>query len=425
MPIDSAKKQNYYIGLMSGTSADGIDLALVTFDENNKLKHHASYYQAYSEKIAAKIIALYCAEKNNPKNNEIDRAFELDVELAQLFSKAIKAFLLQEQLSCDDIIAIGSHGQTIRHRPLAKRPFTLQIGCCQTLATLTDIRVVGQFRRKDMALGGQGAPLVPAFHQTIFSEKPVSENSAYENPVDESVTSEDTIGEGSRTNASDVFVVNIGGIANLTFLPATNKLNVIGYDTGVGNALMDDWFRLHNPDSNTHYDKNGDWAAKGKINDDLLRQLLSDDYFQLEPPKSTGREYFHLSWLEKTLNHVKPITSQDVQATLTAFTAITIVTAIKQHNTNSTNITKVYLCGGGAHNQTLKNFINQQLKSESQSKNNNYRLLVTKERGIDGDQLEAVAFAWLAFAYDKKLYSNMPAVTGASRNCTLGTAYFP
>lgn len=410
MPIDSAKKQNYYIGLMSGTSADGIDLALVTFDENNKLKHHASYYQAYSEKIAAKIIALYCAENNNPDNNEIDRAFELDVELAQLFSKAIKAFLLQEQLSCDDIIAIGSHGQTIRHRPLAKCPFTLQIGCCQTLATLTDIRVVGQFRRKDMALGGQGAPLVPAFHQTIFSEKPVSENS---------------VSGGTRTNTSDVFVVNIGGIANLTFLPATNKLNVIGYDTGVGNALMDDWFWLHNPDSNTHYDKNGDWAAKGKINDDLLRQLLSDDYFQLEPPKSTGREYFHLSWLEKQLNHVKPITSQDVQATLTAFTAITIVNAIKQHSTNNLSITKVYLCGGGAHNNTLKNLINQQLQSESHSKSNNYRLLLTKERGIDGDQLEAIAFAWLAFAYDKKLLSSMPAVTGASRGCTLGTAYYP
>lgn len=410
MPIDSAKKQNYYIGLMSGTSADGIDLALVTFDENNKLKHHASYYQAYSEKIAAKIIALYCAEKNNPKNNEIDRAFELDVELAQLFSKAIKAFLLQEQLSCDDIIAIGSHGQTIRHRPLAKRPFTLQIGCCQTLATLTGIRVVGQFRRKDMALGGQGAPLVPAFHQTIFSEKPVSEN---------------TVDEGTRTNASDVFVVNIGGIANLTFLPATNKLKVIGYDTGVGNALMDDWFRLHNPNSNTHYDKNGDWAAKGKINDDLLRQLLSDDYFQLAPPKSTGREYFHLSWLKKQLNHVKPITSQDIQATLTAFTAITIVNAIKQHSTHNISITKVYLCGGGTHNQTLKNLINQQLESEPQSKDNNYKLLLTKERGIDGDQLEAVAFAWLAFAYDNKLFSSMPAVTGASRGCTLGTAYFP
>jgi anhydro-N-acetylmuramic acid kinase len=406
MQINSTKKKNYYLGLMSGTSADGLDLALVTFDENNKLQHHASYYQSYNDETAAKITALYCADNNNPSNNEIDRAFELDVELAQRFAQAINAFLAQEKLSCDDIIAIGSHGQTIRHRPLAKHPFTLQIGCCQTLATLTNIRVIGQFRRKDMALGGQGAPLVPAFHQTIFSE-----SCANEAAIDKSIIN----------NASDVFVVNIGGIANLTFLPATNQLDVIGYDTGTGNALMDDWFQLHNPDSNLHYDKNGDWAAKGKIHDKLLKRLLSDNYFQLAPPKSTGREYFHLLWLKKQLTHINSITNQDIQATLTAFTAITIVNAIKQHSTNNTNITKVYLCGGGTHNKTLKSLINQLLISD----NKKYQLLLTKHKGFDGDQLEAVAFAWLAFAYDKKLLSSMSAVTGASKSCTLGTAYFP
>lgn len=406
MAVSSAEKEKYYLGLMSGTSADGIDLALVSFDDNNKLEHHASYYQAYNNKTAARITALYCAENNNPHNNEIDRAFELDVELAHLFAKAINAFLIQEQLSCDDIIAIGSHGQTIRHRPLVKNPFTLQIGCCQTLATLTNIRVIGQFRRKDMALGGQGAPLVPAFHQIIFSEK---------------LDSETTLNESSIINASDVFVVNIGGIANLTFLPATKKLTVIGYDTGTGNALMDDWFRLHNPESKANYDKNGDWAAKGEINENLLKQLLSDDYFQLAPPKSTGREYFNLSWLKIKLSHIEPIKNQDVQATLTAFTAITIVDAIKHHHTSNKNITKVYLCGGGAHNGTLKDEIDQQLTLEKKQ----YELLLTNQKGIDGDQLEAVAFAWLAFAYDKKLLSNMPAVTGARRSCTLGTAYLP
>lgn len=411
MDILSTKKAKYYLGLMSGTSADGIDLALVTFDEHNKLKHHASYYQAYSNQIAAKIIALYYAENNNPDNNEIDRAFELDVELAHLFSSAINAFLIQEQLGCDDIIAIGSHGQTIRHRPLVNHPFTLQIGCCQTLATLTNIRVIGQFRRKDMALGGQGAPLVPAFHQTIFSE--ITSNDSFVN--------DNTIKEDSTKKASDVFVVNIGGIANLTFLPATNKLAVTGYDTGAGNALMDDWFRLHNPDSKNHYDKNGDWAAQGKVNDNLLKRLLSDDYFQLAPPKSTGREYFNLSWLTVQLSHVEAINNQDVQATLTAFTAITIVDAIKRHDANNRNVTKVYLCGGGAHNCTLTSQINQQLVSESKE----YELLLTNTKGIDVDQLEAIAFAWLAFAYDKKLLSNIPAVTGASRSCTLGTAYLP
>ena len=392
----SHNEPKYYIGLMSGTSADGIDLALVTFNNKNSLKHHASFYQPYSSEIAKKITALY-----TPDNNEIDRAFTLDVELAKLFSKAINAFLAQEQLSCTDIIAIGNHGQTIRHRPQATNPFTLQIGCCQTLATLTNIRVIGQFRRKDMALGGQGAPLVPAFHQTIFSEKPIAD---------------DLIKKGA-----DVFVVNIGGISNLTFLPATSKLDVIGYDTGPGNALMDDWFGLHNPKSKSKYDKNGDWAAKGVINDELLNQLLSDDYFQLVPPKSTGREYFHLSWLQKQLNTVNPITNQDVQATLTAFTAITIVNAIKQHICDNKNIAKVYLCGGGVHNKALKNKINQQLKLQPA----NYELLLTNHKGIDTDQLESIAFAWLAFAYDKKFLSSMSTVTGASKCCTLGNEYLP
>ena len=385
------KNQHYYIGLMSGTSADGIDLALVSFDENNKLEHHAGYYQAYSDETAAKITSLY-----NPSNDEVDRAFELDVELAQLFAKAVNDFLAQEQLSHKNIIAIGSHGQTIRHRPQAVHPFTLQIGCCQTLATLTNIRVIGQFRHKDMALGGQGAPLVPAFHQTIFSE----------NNID---------------NGSDVFVVNIGGISNLTFLPANKNLKVIGYDTGTGNGLMDEWFQLHNPTSNNKYDKNGDWAASGNINDDLLTQLLSDDYFQLAPPKSTGREYFHLSWLEKQLSQVKSVSNQDVQATLTAFTAITIVNAIKQHSSNGISKTKVYLCGGGVHNKSLKSQLNQQLLLAAK----NYELLLTNHKDIDSDQLEAIAFAWLAFAYDKKFLSSMSTVTGASKNCTLGNLYLP
>ena len=396
-----ASRKKYYIGLMSGTSADGIDLALVTFDEYQKLTHHASYYQPYSNEIAAKITSLYCAENNNPDNDEIDRAFLLDVELAKLFAQAINAFLLQEHLSSHDIIAIGSHGQTIRHRPLAKHAFTLQIGCCQTLATLTNIRVIGQFRRKDMALGGQGAPLVPAFHQTIFSER--------------------SLDEESIQNGGDVFVINIGGISNLTFLPASHNLDVIGYDTGTGNALMDDWFQLHNPNHKNNYDNNGDWAASGKINPDLLAKLLADDYFHLTPPKSTGREYFNLSWLEKQLAKVKPLANQDVQATLNVFTATTIVNAIKQHSSASQALTKVYLCGGGIHNKMLKSELNQQLKSQTR----NYELLLTNQKDIDGDQLEAIAFAWLAFAYDKKLLSSMSTVTGASKSCTLGCAYLP
>lgn len=395
-------KQKYYLGLMSGTSADGIDLALVSFDSQNKLHHHASYYQPYSSKIAKEIKSLY-----TPDSNEIDRAFTLDIAIAKLFSSAINDFLAQQQLTHNDIIAIGNHGQTIRHRPLDTNAFTLQIGCCQTLATLTNIRVVGQFRRKDMALGGQGAPLVPAFHKTIFN-----------NTVTDTSTNLST---NLSTNNTDIFVINIGGIANLTFLPTSNALKVLGYDTGPGNALMDDWFQLHNPENPNTYDKNGNWAATGVINDSLLSELLSDNYFQLPPPKSTGREYFHLRWLQNQLEKFDMIPTQDVQATLTAFTAISIVNAIKQHQSDGIHMAKVYLCGGGAHNIILK----KQLKEALEKQTLKYKLLLTNQKGIDGDQLEAIAFAWLAFAYDKKLLSNIPAVTGASRSCTLGNEFLP
>jgi len=420
LPIANGKPR-YYIGLMSGTSADGIDLALVNFFDDNQPKLIASYYQAYTDKTALKITSLY-----NPANNEIDRAFELDIELAQQFSGAIDALLQQEQLCCNDIIAIGSHGQTIRHRPTVKYPFTLQIGCCQTLATLTNIRVIGQFRRKDMALGGQGAPLVPAFHEKIFTD-----------------------------SHKDVFVVNIGGIANISFLPAgsaSSELSllgfppsdkskqVLGFDTGPGNALMDDWFSLHNSTSKTKYDKGGAWAASGQVNTALLKQLLSDEYFQLAAPKSTGREYFNLPWLTEQLtlfnsrpNELQTNASQeknslshaDVQATLTQFTAFTISAAI----TKLSKSAKVYICGGGAHNKTLKSSLSQQLNKQlnQQSKEypSDYELLLTSQKGIDGDQLEAIAFAWLAFAYDTNLLSSMPAVTGASKGCTLGTCFSP
>jgi len=386
------KNANYYIGLMSGTSADGIDLVLVEFTESTgNPKLLASYYQAYSPEIAEKITSLYCSN-----SNEIDRAFALDVELAHCFSQAITQLLAQENLTADDIIAIGSHGQTIRHRPLAVHPFTLQIGCCQTLACLTGIRVTGQFRVKDVALGGQGAPLVPAFHQQVFAEQ-----------------------------GDDVFVVNIGGIANISFLPAqAHAQDVIGFDTGPGNALLDDWFKAHHVNAVVNYDQNGAWAKQGQVNNILLKQLLSDDYFALAAPKSTGREYFHLAWLHKqlelyseTLSQV--LLAQDVQATLTAFTAITIANDIKRLARNG----KVYLCGGGVHNQQLLDEIKLQLSSNKSELD--FELLATSAKNIDGDLLEAIAFAWLAYAYDNKLMSNMPKVTGASRSCTLGTTFFP
>lgn len=400
----------YYIGLMSGTSADGIDLALVDFTEKNTSSKSspkstpnlvASYYQPYSAVVAEKIISLY-----QPGNNEVDRAFHLDIELAQLFSQAIISLLSQEKLSAKDIIAIGNHGQTIRHRPSEPFPFTLQIGCCQTLATLTGIRVVGQFRRKDMALGGQGAPLVPIFHQQLFGE-----------------------------NTSPVFVVNIGGIANLTFLPEQGSTqSVLGFDTGPGNALLDDWFSVHNNNSKYGYDKDGEWAAAGNVNQHLLWQLLQDDYINFSAPKSTGREYFNLDWLNHKLTAYDAISTTqlsatqlsatqlsstqlspiDIQATLLAFTAQTISNAVKILAKQG----KVYLCGGGVHNTALVSLLNNELYLP-------YEVQTMESLSIDGDILEAVAFAWLAYAFDHKLVSNMPAVTGASSTCTLGTLFFP
>jgi len=377
-----------YIGLMSGTSADGIDLALVDFSAN-KPTLVSSYYQAYDEETHQKITSLY-----NPTDNEIDRAFNLDKELAHLFAQAIKQFLQQQDLSASDIIAIGNHGQTIRHRPSQKNAFTVQIGCCQTLACLTNINVIGLFRQKDIALGGQGAPLVPAFHQEIFSD-----------------------------DGHDVFIVNIGGIANISYLPSLNSHNqgktLIGYDTGTGNALLDDWFVSHQAlhGSTNHYDKNGDWAATGNVIPALLTLLLSDKYFTLPTPKSSGREYFNITWLQHYLDKLAPSNSvlspADVQATLVKLSALTIANEIK----SIAKTAKIYLCGGGVHNKTLKGELNQALS--------NYEIFLTNQKGIDTDNVEAMAFAWLAYAYNKKIFSNSPVVTGASKKTTLGCIFYP
>ena len=399
---DNVMQGKYYIGLMSGTSADGIDLALVDFTSKEaKPRLVASFYQGYSSALAEKITSLY-----QPGNNEIDRAFHLDVELAYLFAQAINALLSQENLNATDIIAIGSHGQTIRHRPRGNNPFTLQIGCCQTLATLTKIRVVGQFRRKDMALGGQGAPLVPIFHQQLFKQA-----------VDAN------------------FVVNIGGIANITFLPKQgSSKSVLGFDTGPGNALLDDWFAKHHSSSHEKFDKNGTWAAKGRVNQALLTQLLEDDYIKAAAPKSTGREYFHLDWLEQQLAFFientysqRPevicqvsetvLNAVDIQATLLALTAQSISDEIMLLTLEG----NVYLCGGGVHNSALVDT----LKTSLNTSDSTFEINSMQALNIDGDILEAMAFAWLAYAFDHGLVSNMPAVTGASTSCTLGSTYLP
>jgi anhydro-N-acetylmuramic acid kinase len=371
-------KPHYYIGLMSGTSADGIDLALVDFSTG---KPHlvATSYTAYSDEVRSSITSLY----HPSQNSEIDKAFALDKQLAVLFAEAIKALLASESLASEDIIAIGNHGQTIRHRPKSCShpiPFTLQIGCCQTLACLTDIDVIGHFRQKDIALGGQGAPLVPAFHQQLI---------------------EDFV--------NDTFIVNIGGIANITFLPAESKQPIVGFDTGPGNSLMDEWFQTH---QQGRYDQNGHWAGNGNKIQSLLDSMLSDPYFNLPAPKSTGREYFTLNWLKQYIQGTQ-YSAVDIQRTLCELTAQSIADDVKSLSKQA----NVYLCGGGVHNRLLYNLLEKNL--------NNYKVNPISALGINGDALEAVAFSWLAYAYKKNIYSNTPSVTGARKSTTLGVLFKP
>lgn len=368
-----------YIGLMSGTSADGVDLALVTFNQN-KPALKATYYRPYPKHLQQKITQLYISN-----DSEIELMGALDIELAQFFAQSINEFIERENLNAEDITAIGNHGQTIRHRPPTseqKYPFTLQIGCNDTLAALTQIRVIGQFRRKDMAYGGQGAPLVPAFHRAIFSDN------------------------------QPLFVVNIGGIANVTYLPQDDN-QIIGFDTGPGNALLDDWYQQHNHDKS--YDEGGHWARTGQINQSLLNHWLTDQYFSLNAPKSTGREYFNAQWLAQTLNSYpnQIFSAEDIQATLVALTAQTITCDIKQIDTHG----KVYLCGGGSHNTTLVEQITQALPG--------YQIIELSSLGYDADALEAMAFAWFAYAFDHSIPGNIPSVTGAKNAVVLGTQYLP
>lgn len=371
-------KASYYIGIMSGTSADGVDLALVDFS-SDKVQLKAHFYQNYNNELNQKITALYSS-----KQNEIDRMGSLDVELAHYFYQAIKQFLAQENLESSDILAIGCHGQTIRHRPFInediQHPFTLQIGCHQTLACLTNIKVIGDFRTKDIALGGQGAPLVPAFHQYLFSQR-----------------------------QQDTFIVNMGGIANITFLPQQANKPVIGFDTGPANALLDEWCFKH---TGKRYDENGHWASQGTVNEELLSALLTDQYFSLPSPKSTGREYFNLAWLTPYLANfsLEPI---DVQATLSALTAYTIAQQVNKLSPKSF----VYLCGGGINNIHCYKLLKHKL--------NNHSVDSINSLNLNNNAFEAMAFAWLAFAYDKKIYGNIPTVTGASKKTILGIKFYP
>jgi anhydro-N-acetylmuramic acid kinase len=366
-------QSNLYIGLMSGTSADAIDAVLVELDQQPRLIAH--YSQPLSADIRQQIYALA-----QPAHNELDRVCALDVMLARLFAQTILALLKQANVAPSAITAIGSHGQTIRHRPpgSAEGCFTLQIGDPNTIAELTGITTVADFRRRDMAVGGQGAPLVPAFHRAIF-----------QSPEEHRV------------------IVNIGGMANLTWLPKQGA--ALGFDTGPGNAVMDEWILLHQGKS---YDHSGLWAASGTVNHALLDALLQHPFFALPFPKSTGRESFNHHWLQRELNN-RPLLPQDVQASLLELTAISISDAIKKLSNEPKTI---FVCGGGAYNTTLMARLQQLLPAD--------RLTTTADLGVDPQWIEAMAFAWLAQQTMKRQPGNLREVTGASREVILGGVYY-
>lgn len=361
--------QELYVGVMSGTSLDGIDVVLVDFSLNPP-KLVKTYFLPYCASLKKDLLALHLQGEN-----ELHRSALLANVLSSLYAQAINNLLIVAEISSESIIAIGCHGQTIRHCP--DSGYSIQLFNPALLAELTGITVAADFRSRDIAAGGQGAPLVPAFHQACF---------------------------GHQT--SHRIIVNIGGIANITSLSPENI--VIGFDCGPGNMLMDAWCFENQGQS---YDDNGNWASKGESHSLLLEALLSYPFFSLPPPKSTGRDCFNLDWLRMHLNGTElPV---DVQATLLELTVQSIVRSIQSYFPAATEI---YLCGGGAHNARLVNRISEAFLEK--------KVALTDQLGIAVDWVEAFAFAWLARQTIHKKTSNLPAVTGAKGERILGAIYY-
>jgi anhydro-N-acetylmuramic acid kinase len=356
-----------YIGLMSGTSMDGIDAVLVDLSNTPKLLQHS--HQPFSPQLRATLLAL-----NESGDDELHRAALAANALALGYDTVVRTLLAQAHISADQVVAIGCHGQTVRHRP--ESGYTLQLVNAALLAELAGIRVVCDFRSRDIAAGGEGAPLVPAFHRAVFAHP-----------------------QQSRA------VVNIGGIANITSLPAQG--DVIGFDCGPGNVLMDGWIMEHQGAS---YDAGGAWAARGSLLPELLERLLGHEFFERRPPKSTGRDLFNLQNLKPMLSgNERPV---DVQATLCELTATAIARALSAYCADTKEI---YLCGGGARNDVLRKRLAALLSGN--------RVAVTDELGIAAESVEAAAFAWLAQRTLAGEPGNLPQVTGARGLRVLGAIY--
>lgn len=366
-----AIKSGRYIGVMSGTSLDGVDVVLAAIDEN-LVAQQASYCHPMPPDLRQAVLAVCQGQSLT-----LSQLGQLDTRLGQLFADAVLTLMQRESLEASDVVAIGCHGQTVWHEPQSAAPNTLQIGDNNRIVAATGVTVVGDFRRRDMALGGQGAPLVPAFHQALLMD-------ATERRM----------------------VLNIGGIANLSLLFPGQPVR--GFDTGPGNMLLDAWIWRNQGKA---YDHDAQWARSGTLIPALLEALLREPWFALPPPKSTGREHFNLSWLEQHLRHFPGLAPQDVQTTLVELTAITIAQQVQLND----GCDRLLVCGGGSRNPLLMARLATHLPGTE--------VTTTDAAGISGDDMEALAFAWLAFRTLSGLPGNLPAVTGAREKSVIGAIY--
>ncbi len=368
------KKPLFYIGLMSGTSLDGVDAVLVNFNQTTP-ELVASHSHPIPKDLQNELFIITQPDWTG----RIADIGGFHQKLGKLFADASQSLIKKSGINSCDICAIGSHGQTIWHQPDGEFPFSLQLGDANLISETTGITTVADFRSRDIAAGGQGAPLVPAFHHEMLSHQ-----------------------------TKNRIILNIGGIANISYLPSkTNNKAVMGFDTGPGNGLIDAWIHLH---KSARFDKNGDWARSGAIKNNLLIKLLETPYFSLAAPKSTGKEFFNLAWLKSALkNDLNNNSPEDIQATLTELTAKTVTDQIDK------NCDELFICGGGIHNQ----FLIERLQFHAP----NIPIKSTQTLGINPDWMEAIAFAWLAKQTIEGKAGNLPSATGAKGPRVLGAIY--
>ncbi|NCF44465.1 MAG: anhydro-N-acetylmuramic acid kinase [Proteobacteria bacterium] len=388
-------KLGRFIGCMTGTSVDGLDLALIDVTHptgaDEALDENVTVVAACTLPLPSTLrdALLRCAQ---PDHSSVELLGACDAALGEFIGTAINHWLRSLSVEPSSIRAIGSHGQTVRHRPSGgiasaeiDEPFTVQIGDPNHIAELTGIDTIADFRRRDMAAGGQGAPLAPAFHQVLFGDR-----------------------------LARPCIVNIGGISNISPLDGSFS----GFDSGPGNCLMDEWFSQHHHDADVSFDLGGAWAASGRVDKALLEQMLSDPFFRAPAPKSTGREYFNQAWINAQItSSQRQIAPQDVQATLAALTAQSIAQAI---TAQMPDVQNVPVCGGGRRNEHVLGALKQALTSAGSSSSH---VAATEHWEIDGDSVEAAAFGWLAYRRIYALSGNLVAVTGATGARVLGAIY--